>query len=332
MPHTLRNLLAVLAAVGLSVGPSIATAQIAFTDVTAGSGAGHFSESYGASWGDLDGDGYPDLFTSNHRTQPSLFLNMGNGTFVDVGAQTLDWQNRQHADTHGGSWADDNNDGHQDLMVSTGTGNLSQFLVNENQRLVDLTVSLGLGETNLGGRLPVWLDYDKDHRLDVVVTQYGGVAKLFHQNADGTFTDTTTTAKLLCMRFHYAQLLDANNDGQLDFVCPDESLFPQKIYDSSKLPWKKIFDSATPAPFFPLVSAVADSTIADFNNDGRMDVFVLGGVQLRPSSVVQGGPSNFEAMLAGGSKGSKFVTTGVVTFKMDWNKATRAAVPTSPRY
>ncbi len=61
--------------------------------------------------------------------------------------------------------------------------------------------------------------------------------------------------------------------------------------------------------------------IADFNNDGRMDVFVLGGVQLRPSSVVQGGANNFEAMLAGGSKGAKFVTTGAVTFKMDWNKA-----------
>ena len=58
----------------------------------------------------------------------------------------MDWQNRPNADTHGGTWADYNNDGHQDLMVSTGTGNLSMFLVNENQRLIDLTVPLGLGE------------------------------------------------------------------------------------------------------------------------------------------------------------------------------------------
>ena len=47
----------------------------------------HVSESYGASWGDLNGDGYPDLFVSNHRTQPSLFLNQGNGTFIDIGDQ-----------------------------------------------------------------------------------------------------------------------------------------------------------------------------------------------------------------------------------------------------
>ena len=55
---------------------------------------------------------------------------------------------------------------------------------------------------------------------------------------------------------------------------------------------------------------MADSVIADFNNDGRMDMFLLGNVQLRPSSVVQGGPNNFEALLAGGSKGFKFVSTG----------------------
>jgi hypothetical protein len=315
------NLLPWFAAIGLGVGASVASAQISFSDVTATSGVAHVSESYGASFGDMDGDGYLDIYASNHRTMDSLFLNMGNGTFVDVASQTLDWQNRPNADTHGASWADYNNDGQQDLMVSTGTGNLSMFLVNDHQRLVDKTVALGLGETNLGGRLPVWLDYDNDHKLDVVVAQYGGVAKLFHQNPNGTFTDTTTSAKLLCVRFHYAQLFDVNADGHLEFLCPDETHFPQKIYDPSTFPWKKTFDSSKPAPFFPIVNSVADSAVADFNNDGRLDVFVLGGVQLRPSSVVQGGPSNFEALLAGGSKGLKFVTTGVVSFNIDWNKA-----------
>jgi len=52
-----------------------------------------------------------------------------------------------------------------------------------------------------------------------------------------------------------------------------------------------------------------------------MDMFILGGVQNRPSSVVQGGPNRVEALLAGGSKGFKFVSTGTVTFTIDWNKA-----------
>ena len=318
------SLLSCFAALSLGITP-LASAQIAFTDATDAAGVAHFSESYGASFGDLDGDGYLDIFASNHRTQPSLFLSMGNGTFVDVATQTLDWVNRAGADTHGASWADVDNDGDQDLMVSTGTGNLSQYLINDHQRLADRTVGSGLDLTNLGGRLPVWLDYDNDHLLDVVVAQYGGVAKLFHQNVNGSYTQTTTAVKLLCTRFHYAQLFDANADGRVDFLCPDEKNFPQKIYSTATLPWKKLLDSATPAPFFPLVKSVADSAIADFDNDGRMDVFVLGNVQLRPSSVVQGGPLKFEALLAGGSKGFKFVSTGNVTFDMDWNKADEAS-------
>ena len=251
----------------------------------------------------------------------SLFQNKGNGTFVDIASTINNFANRPNADTHGASWADFNNDGTQDLLVSVGTGNPSEWYVNNNGKLTFATIGSGLDVNNLGGRMPVWLDYDNDHRLDVLLAQYGGVAKLFHQNNDATFTEVSSSAKLLCLRFHYAQLVDVNGDGRLDVLCPDEQTFPQKIYDTSSFPWKKIFDSAKPAAFLPVVQHVVDSAIADFNNDGRMDMFVLGGVQNRPSSVVQGGLNKIEALLAGGSKGFKFVTTGTVTFTIDWNKA-----------
>ena len=74
-------------------------------------------------------------------------------------------------------------------------------------------------------------------------------------------------------------------------------------------------------PFFPLVHQVVDSVIADFNNDGRMDMFLLSGVQLRASSVVQDGSNEIEAQLANGTKGFTFSSSGVVTLNMDWNKA-----------
>ena len=309
------------AAATLALAASFAGAQTSFTDVTDTSGLTHSSETYGASWGDLNGDGFPDLFVSNHRTMKSLFVNKGNGTFTDVASTINNFENRPGADTHGASWADYNNDGTQDLLVSVGTGNPSEWYVNKKGKLSFETIGSGLDVTNLGGRLPVWLDYDNDHLLDVLLAQYGGVAKLFHQNKDGTFTEVSAAAKLLCVRFHYAQLVDVNGDGRLDVLCPDETIFPQKIYDTSTFPWKKIFDSAKPASFLPVVNNVVDSAIADFNNDGRMDMFVLGGVQNRPSSVVQGGTNRIEALLAGGSKGFKFITTGTVTFTLDWNKA-----------
>jgi hypothetical protein len=299
---------------------SVAQAQIAFTDQSGFSGVDRPGESYGASWGDLNGDGYPDLFASNHRQQPSLYLNLKNGRFHETAPEVLPWRNRSRADTHGASWADIDNDGDQDLLVSTGTGNLSQLLINEDQRLVERTLGWGLTSTNVGGRLPVWLDYDNNKLPDFVMTQYGGVAKLYRQGPAGQFTDATSGSNLLCVRFHYAQLLDVNNDGALDFVCSGEATFPQKIFDVGPTSWRKIYDAAAPAAYLPLVRQTVDSVLADFNNDGRLDLFVIGGAQLRPSGVKQSTATHFESQLAGGIKGFNFVTTGKVKFDIDWNK------------
>ena len=311
------SMFAACAALGLAPA---AQAQIAFSDASAFSGVDRPGESYGASWGDLNGDGYPDLFASNHREQPSLFLNLRNGRFHETAAEVLPWRNRSRADTHGASWADVDNDGDQDLLVSTGTGNLSQLLINEHQRLVDRTKAWGLTASNVGGRLPVWLDVDGNKLIDFVMTQYGGIAKLYRQGPLGTFTEATDAAKLLCIRFHYAQLIDVTSDGEVDFLCSGEASFPQKIYDAGSMPWRKVYDSAAPAPYLPLVRQTVDSVVADFNNDGRMDLFVLGGTQLRPSGVTQSSSTHFESQLAGGIKGFRFVTSGKVKFDIDWNK------------
>jgi hypothetical protein len=297
-----------------------ARAQPAFADATATSGLAHKGETYGASWGDLNNDGFPDLFASNHRTRPSLFLNRGNGTFYETGPQVLTWRNRPNADTHGASWADIDNDGDQDLLVSSGTGNLSQLLFNERQRLVDRTRERGLTTTNLGGRLPVWLDYDDDKLIDFVMTQFGGIAKLYRQGPPGFFTETTGDAKLLCLRFHYGQLIDVTNDGVVDFMCSDQDLFPQKIYNTEPLPWAKVFDSSNPAAFLRPVPRAVDSAIADFNRDGRVDLFVIGRVELHPSGVTQSSPTHFESHLTDATKGFRFVTAGQVKFDLDWNK------------
>ena len=65
-------------------------ATIAFEDVTEISGVSHTSRSFGAAWGDFNGDGRPDLFTNNHQTKPCLYLNKGNGTFEDVYDEFID--------------------------------------------------------------------------------------------------------------------------------------------------------------------------------------------------------------------------------------------------
>jgi hypothetical protein len=58
-----------LAVLGVT-GPG--AAAITFQDVTPASGISYQGESFGASWGNLDGDIYPDLFASNHREMVGL--------------------------------------------------------------------------------------------------------------------------------------------------------------------------------------------------------------------------------------------------------------------
>jgi len=64
-----------------------AHAQTLFTDVTRSAIKEFSTENWGASWGDYNGDGWPDLFVNNHRQRPILYRNNGNGTLSDVTLQ-----------------------------------------------------------------------------------------------------------------------------------------------------------------------------------------------------------------------------------------------------
>ena len=163
MPNASCKLLLWLAASGLGVCASVASAQIAFTDVTAASGVSHMSETYGASLGDLNGDGYLDIFASNHRTQPSLFLNMGDGTFFDTGPQVLTWQQppeRRHARRSPGGLRQRRRPGPARQSPAPATS-ASCWSTNTAGWSTE-PLSAAWASPNLGGRLPVWLDYDGD--------------------------------------------------------------------------------------------------------------------------------------------------------------------------
>ncbi|MFK7776991.1 MAG: CRTAC1 family protein [Gimesia sp.] len=54
-----------------------------FVDVTTDSGLGDLSYSIGVSTGDVNNDGYPDVYVTNYG-QDKLFLNRTDGTFLDV--------------------------------------------------------------------------------------------------------------------------------------------------------------------------------------------------------------------------------------------------------
>ena len=61
-----------------------ASADIRFQDVSSEAGMTGFTESWGSSWGDLNGDNRPDLWIQGHNSFPRIYRNTGEGRFEDL--------------------------------------------------------------------------------------------------------------------------------------------------------------------------------------------------------------------------------------------------------
>ena len=94
-----------------------------FTDVSVPAGLGRSFGSMGIGVGDVNNDGYPDIYLANggpqmYRLEPNvLFLNLGDGTFADVTEAT---GVGNMGKGHGATFADFDGDGDLDLYAGLG--------------------------------------------------------------------------------------------------------------------------------------------------------------------------------------------------------------------
>lgn len=334
-----RFVLAVLAAVILEVSFT-SMAAIRFEDVTTAAGFTYTGRSWGAAWADIDKDGDPDLWVTNHISAPSLFLNQGDGTFRDV---TTDWLSAdvyatmQEYDTHGAAWADFDNDGDPDLVQLVGadlevkSGSLainsapSLFFVNQGGMLEERAVRFGLDFPDGRGRMPLWLDDDNDGWLDLYapmgIRPGTSPTALFEQTPLGFVDRIVAKGIATSISRNYAMLGDIDGAGGLELLIEENIRFPLQMLKTGSEPFLDIKPILDPAPL--VGGLVQDVAIADLDGDLDNDLFFVHGE--KNTNVVQTGPDVLEGHLwIGGNveteRGIRFATSGDIDFRLTFLK------------
>jgi len=253
----------------------ITTTDIQFEEVTEFAGISYYGISRGSSWGDFNGDGWPDIWTGNHGSHGGgsvLYLNNADGTFNAV-KENLGFENVSNHDIHGATWMDFDNDGDQGLMVMSGAamgqGQDSNFVfVNNGSFFKSEAETLGLDEPLGRGRSSLWFDWNNDGLLDVVLNNYprpDGQAPptLFTQTKSGfekvfAFDDVERTqAAQISRLFH-------DNSTNIIFLNPS----PEGIYNLKKIPFENILSEINLRTL-----GSKDVVTADFNGDLTQDIF-----------------------------------------------------------
>mgnify|MGYP003730962645 FL=1 len=145
----------------------------------------------GMAAGDFNDDGWPDLYVGCYENRNRLFLNDGEGGFLDVTTGEIG----DIGEAFGIAVGDLENDGDLDIFQAAGGGDAaslqrSLMLLNLGDgQFLDVTEAVGLAALGEGQALGVGLaDVDNDGDTDFLT---GFPHFLFLNNGDGTFTDAT---------------------------------------------------------------------------------------------------------------------------------------------
>ena len=222
-----------------------------FTEVSESAGVTEPRWSTGCAFADYDRDGNLDLYVVNYivfdidenpwcgfkekgiraycepdnfiAQSDTLYRNNGDGTFTDV-TKTAGIYNTTGKGL-GVVWGDYNNDGAPDIYVANdSTENL--FYHNNGDGTfeeVGFMVGVALSEDGVAenGMGTAFDDWNNDGWLDLTVTNYAQQTNtLYHNDADGFFTDTTATTKTAQITYPYlgwaTAFLDYDNNGYKD--------------------------------------------------------------------------------------------------------------------
>ncbi len=249
----------------------------------AGDVASSAGVSVSVSFADYDGDGQLDLFVANgalvQAEEDFLFHNEGNGRFAKVTSSALTG-NVLHSTQ--GSWADFDNDGDLDLLVTHyGDAPNTLFRNDGDGNFTNVTEAAGLGDIgqSVGA---AWGDFDNDGDLDLIITNYRfsglNLQNFFYRNqGNGTFT-RITDGVIATDTGHFlsAAWIDYDNDGRLDlFITADpSSAGNNRLYHNEG---NGTFIKVTEGRLVTDRANPTGCAWGDYDNDGFLDAYVANG-------------------------------------------------------
>ncbi len=274
----------------LLASPALAEYPFKFRDVADESGLGKIligSRAHAAAWGDVDGDGWPDLFVGTFHTsgKPSQLLRNREGKFVPHGLKDV----RVSACASGALFVDLDNTGRLDLYVSCSANGKDGVRAQPSRlfknvgggKLVDVSEKSGACPPGVLGRTVAAADLDGDGLLDLVVNDFYYQAKakfgvrVFRNKGGYAFEEITEKCGIPGgSAFPGTAIADLNGDGWPDLFLTAADGRNRLLLNDGKGKFTEAPSEVFAWKGLGRDNILAGVAIADVNGDGLPDVLI----------------------------------------------------------
>ena len=226
----------------------------------------------GITFFDYDNDGWDDITVASAEGEPIYFLKNINGNFV---SQTLNISDN-NARNKQVNWVDIDNDGDNDLFITSDNSGIRLFENLGNMVMSEITSTSGMLSDNFPYYGASWGDYNNDGFLDIFLSirDVDIPSILYKNNGDNTFTLANIEAGLLTEGFmsFCSVFIDYDNDGDQDiYVSNDKINNPNLLYRNNG---DGTFTEVGQETNTDLYIDAMTTTVGDINNDGWFDIYV----------------------------------------------------------